>query len=109
MRKIRLLLAAWILTAAPNAKASESARVRIQSVMCSQSNACTAYFVAGQVAAGTACSRQTGDAVRWDASTPAGAHMLSLVLAAHVAKKDVKIWDEGCFDVYPKLAYLQVF
>ena len=45
------------------ADASESGKAQIRSLICSQSNTCTAYFGAHEVAAGSTCVVQTGGAV----------------------------------------------
>ncbi len=91
------------------ADASESGKAQIRSLICSQSNTCTAYFGAHEVAAGSTCVVQTGGAVRWDASTPAGANMLAVITAAHLANYPVKVWDDGCLGNYPKLTDVEVF
>jgi hypothetical protein len=101
--------AAAALLESRTAYAGESAKVLTRSLMCSESKYCTAYFADGEVAAGTTCLRKGGTAVRWDVSTPAGAAMLSLLQGAHLARREVIIWDSGCIGEYPKLAWLQVF
>jgi hypothetical protein len=109
----------WAMTAIlatfgiATAQASTSNNVSITSVTCSASNQCVAYFASGSVAANTTCDRKTGDALRWDASTQAGANMLSVVLAAHLSGRSVIVADKDCIgqsgSTYPQLAWVQMF
>lgn len=105
----KILIAAMLVLVPVTASASESDFVSVNSLMCSSSGACTAYFDEGSVAAGTQCERKSGNAVRWDGRTEEGRNMLSLMTAAHLSGKKVKVWDSGCYDSYPKLGFMQVF
>jgi hypothetical protein len=80
--------------------------VQVSAVMCSESKACTAYLT-GQVGNGKVC--ESTNAVRWDASSPAGGNMLSLVLAAHLSGKSITAWyHDRCNSKYHELAYMKV-
>lgn len=111
MKKLLTLATAIAaMSSVPAYAATTSAPVSVRSVLCSASNTCTAYFAASQVADGTSCSRKSGDAVRWDASTQVGANLLSVLLAAQLSNRKVIITDEGCDGGgYPRLQWVQLF
>jgi hypothetical protein len=76
-------------------------------VLCAASGYCNAYFPPGTIPMHT-CTRTTGDAVRWQVTTPAGAAMLSLVQAAKLSGTKVKVSVDGCISEYPKLNFIQL-
>jgi hypothetical protein len=117
MKRLLTIVALGVTAATAIAQASEETGpdpVTVTYLLCAASGYCNAYFIKGTIPKHT-CTRETGDAVRWDATTPAGAHMLMLLQAAHLSGKKVKISVNGCLGTtadpthYPKLNFVQVF
>jgi hypothetical protein len=109
VRNLLVCAALLFVSISSDARASEESRadLAIKSVMCAASGYCNAYFQRDAIPMHT-CTRDTRDAVRWDATTPAGAHMLSVLQSAQLSGKLVLVSVDGCLLEYPKLNYVQI-